>query len=114
MTTMDKELKRAAESAYNKWFNRWYDSENLPEKLKNAAQKGFGGLRVYDRMESYPEDEASKYMKRRFEDERFIKLLKQRLPDLTVTRKEWDEQKTVPLFNYKTTRHHYAVTISGW
>lgn len=109
MTTLDKELKHAAKAAYNKWFNRWYKHSNLPEKLKRNAQIGRKTLIVYDNTLKQSDDsQQNQYLHRRFEDDRFVKLLKQRLPDLTVTKKEWDKKGHVFM------RHYCQVTISGW
>jgi hypothetical protein len=109
MTTLDKQLKHDMTVAYNKWFNRWYAHAKIESLLKSSAQQGFTAETVYDRINH----ESDQYSRRRFEDEHFVKLLQQRLPDLKIESKEWTENWTNILGQHRS-KHRYTVTISGW
>lgn len=109
MSTLDKQLKHDMMAAYNKWFNRWYAHANVESQLKASAQQGFSRKVIYDR----ENHESDQYTRRRFEDEHFVKLLQQRLPDLKIEVKDWTEHWT-NILGQRRAKDRYTVTISGW
>ena len=109
MTTLDKQLKHDMMAAYNKWFNRWYTHAKIESQLKSSAQRGYTAKVIYNRKDRGPDD----YERRRFEDERFVPLLQQRLPDLKVEAKHWTNSWT-NILGQTRSRRCYTVTISGW
>lgn len=109
MTTLDKQLKHDMVAAYNKWFNRWYEHAKVESQLKSSAQQGYTAKEIYNRRDREPDD----YERRRFENERFVLLLQQRLPDLKVEAKHWTNNWT-NILGQSRSQGCYTVTISGW
>ena len=74
------ELKNKQDAAYRKRFERWYKKSQIEKEIEISALKGYRKLRIEIREEH---DENIKLMK---EDETFIQLLKEKLPEFNINR----------------------------
>ena len=74
------ELKNKQIEAYKKRFERWYTKSQIEKEIEISALKGYRKLRIEIREEH---DETIKLMK---EDETFIHLLKEKLPEFNINR----------------------------
>ena len=74
------ELKNKQDAAYRKRFERWYKKSQIEKEIEISALKGYRKLRIEIREEH---DETIKLMK---EDEKFIQLLKEKLPEFNINR----------------------------
>nr|DAW67198.1 MAG TPA: YopX protein [Caudoviricetes sp.] len=74
------ELKNKQDAAYRKRFERWYKKSQIGKEIEISALKGYRKLRIEIREEH---DETIKLMK---EDEKFIQLLKEKLPEFNINR----------------------------
>lgn len=74
------ELKNKQIEAYKKRFERWYKKSQIEKEIEISALKGYRKLRIEIREEH---DETIKLMK---EDEKFIQLLKEKLPEFNINR----------------------------
>lgn len=77
-----KELNEIKNESYDKWFERWYEKENLPKKLEQVAMKGYTAI-------SYTvADPYTDYEQRRLRDIRFINSLEDKLEGFKIYREE--------------------------
>lgn len=76
------ELIEVNKESYDKWFERWYEKENLPAKLKQSAMQGYEAF-SYTIGSSF-----TSYTYRRMDDERFIEKLKEKLDGFNVYRRK--------------------------
>lgn len=74
------ELKNKQIEAYRKRFERWYKKSQIEKEIEISALKGYRKLLIEIREEH---DENIKLMK---EDETFIQLLKEKLPEFNINR----------------------------
>ena len=74
------ELKKKQDAAYRKRFERWYKKSQIEKEIEISALKGYRNLTIEIRNEVV---EKIKLMK---EDEKFIQLLKEKLPKFNINR----------------------------
>lgn len=80
---MDKEkIKALYISEYDKWFERWYKRMEIEKRIKESAMKGYEGTYINCNMS------GDEYLRRRLQEERFVILLKEKLPGFEIGRKE--------------------------
>lgn len=78
-----EELKSTNDNSFNTWFDRWYEKNNLPSKLKQSAQEGYSGYCIELRRTT-PLSERDEYLNRRLRDPRTVVRLKEKLPGIRV------------------------------
>jgi hypothetical protein len=77
------ELRKIGTESYDKWFERWYEKENLEEKLKQSAMKGYSSYSYNPKSKHRTE-----YENRRMSDKRFVEKLEGKLDGFRVYRQE--------------------------
>lgn len=102
-----EELKEIQQDSYEKWFERWYAKESIPQKLKQAAMEGYSGFNyaIHENLDDY--------IKRRMNDKRFVRKLKEKLPELDITRIE-AEKYEIKIFNTTLTRWRDPKVNISW
>lgn len=92
-----KKLKKENDDAYEKWFERWYEKENLENAIIKANQEGYKGcsIKIYNSNDkSVGVDE---YTQRRLRDPKLITLLKIKLgAGLRISHEE--NKSSIPFF----------------
>lgn len=77
------ELKKAQVESHEKWFERWYEKQNFECTFLNSAREGFSGYEI--KLEDYVSlTEETAYLNSRLRDERTVKLLREKLPDIEI------------------------------
>lgn len=102
--SMIDELREANDESYNKWFERWYQKENIPSNLKKSAQQGYSGYTIPIELPQ----EAS-YLNVRLRDSRTIERLKEKLPGVKVEFVEINRKDFLGLNHHKE-----QIRFSGW
>lgn len=88
------ELKNKQIEAYRKRFERWYKKFRIEKEIEISAVKGYRSLLIEISKEY---DDKIKLMK---EDEKFIQLLKEKLPDFKIERHKYKSKGafSIPFF----------------
>lgn len=94
-----EELKSTNDNSFNTWFERWYEKNNLPSKLKKSAQQGYSGYFIELRWTA-PVSESDEYLNRRLRDPRTVTKLKEKLPGISI---EFVKEQNTGLFGLKYT-----------
>lgn len=68
-----EEVKKEQIESYDVWFDRWYEKENLEERIRISAKKGFTGIIIN------VSEVDNEYKKRRLENVKVIEKLKGKL-----------------------------------
>ena len=81
-----KEIKKKQDEAYRKRFKRWYKKSRIEKEIEISAVKGYRRLLIEISKEY---DDKIKLMK---EDEKFIQLLKEKLPEFNINRYKYNRK----------------------
>lgn len=108
-TNMRQALNIARRRQYRVWFGRWFDGKNVAQQCRQAAERGYTSLVIYDRKDLVTASPQGRYLQKRFEDDQFVPLLQAQLPSLDVTR--CIGVQTYPTLFGHSTREYNQVVI---
>lgn len=112
-TNLRDELLKENEEAYQRWFDRWFRHQNFTDKFKSAAMQGYTGTIIYNLdLNNGRLTDEEKYLYHRISDERFVPLMREKFPDLTIESKKWKSEHTQWITNIPYTKKHFKVTVS--
>lgn len=83
MSLVEK-IQEIQNESFDKWFERWYEKQNLEDTIIQAAAEGYEGYRISikETWESTSNwDEEQKYLARRLRDKRTVEKIQDKLGD---------------------------------
>ncbi|GAF41141.1 hypothetical protein JCM14202_3066 [Agrilactobacillus composti DSM 18527 = JCM 14202] len=107
------ELLKENEEAYQRWFDRWFRHRHFTDEFKNAAMQGYTGTIIYNPdLNNGRLTDDEKYLYHRISDERFVPLMREKFPDLTIKAKKWKKKHTQWITNIPYTKKYFQVSVS--
>lgn len=79
-----EKIQEVQNESFDKWFERWYEKQNLEDAIIQAAAEGYKGYRISikETWESTSNwDEEQKYLARRLRDKRTVEKIQEKLGD---------------------------------
>lgn len=71
-----EELKEENNKAFVTWFERWWNNEDLMNKIRIANSKGYNRYRL-----TYDINSNDKYLMNRLSDDRIVEIMEEKLGD---------------------------------
>ncbi|EMF0489635.1 hypothetical protein IDE12_000367 [Enterococcus faecium] len=87
MSLIEK-IQEIQNESFDKWFERWYEKQNLEDSIIRSASEGYVGYRIsikktWESVSNW--DEEQKYLARRLRDKRTVEKIQEKLGEgLTV------------------------------
>lgn len=78
-----EDIKASDNQAFERWFDRWFESENFINTFKKSAQQGYTSYSI-ELARTTPLSEKEAYINRRLRDPRTVNKLKEQLSGIGV------------------------------
>ena len=78
MNSLKDQLHEISDESYQRWFDRWFEKENLENAFIKSASKGYGGYQI--KITDLYDD----YLERRLNNVKIIGLLQDKFPSLEI------------------------------
>lgn len=113
MSLIEK-IQEVQDESYQKWFERWYEKQNLENIIIQSASKGYESHRIYIKKtwESVSDwDESQKYLARRLIDKRTVEKIQKKLGEGIKVKYVNDEKTYDTFFGVKRCERSEYISI---
>lgn len=113
MSLIEK-IQEIQNESFDKWFERWYEKQNLEDSIIRSASEGYVGYRIsikktWESVSNW--DEEQKYLARRLRDKRTVEKIQEKLGEGIKVRYVNDEKAYDTIFKIKRYEQSEYISI---
>lgn len=113
MSLIEK-IQEIQNESFDKWFERWYEKQNLEDTIIQSAAKGYKGylISIKETWESESNwNEKQKYLARRLRDKRTVEKIQEKLGEGLKVKYVNDEKTYTTVFGLKGREQSEYISI---